>query len=102
MTASEQDFIHIRRQQFLTEAFYEKILPLIHHNLTWLRQQDWTDQSDQYNCGEGSRWYQISRMTWELLQLEYTAGKSIEQLADYLEQVIIARENPESSTIRIA
>ena len=93
MTASEQDFIHIRRQQFLTEAFYEKILPLIHHNLTWLRQQDWTDQSDQYNCGEGSRWYQISRMTWKLLQLEYTAGKPIEQLADYLEQVIIAREN---------
>ena len=93
MTTHNTDFTHSRRQQFLTEAYYQENKHWIEHNIKWLYEQDWTKESDQYNCGEGSRWYQISRMTWELLQLEYTAGRPIEELGNYLEQVIIAREN---------
>ena len=93
MTQPSIDFTQTRRQQFLTQDYYEKNQILIQKNIQWLHQQNWEKESDQYNCGEGSRWYQISRMTWELLQLEYTAGKPIEQLTDYLEQVVAAREN---------
>ena len=93
MTKQSNDFFQIRRQQFLTQDYYEENLSLIKKNIEWLYAQDWTANSDQYNCGEASRWYQLSRMTWELLQLEYTAGQPIDSLAPYLEQVVLAREN---------
>ena len=95
MTLQSTDFTQSRRQQFLTQIYYQENTALIEKNIKWLETQNWSESKDnnEYNCQEGRRWFNIAHMTWELLQLDYTAGKPIEQLADYLEQVIIAREN---------
>ena len=90
MTLQSTDFTQSRRQQFLTQIYYQENTALIEKNIKWLETQNWSESKDnnEYNCQEGRRWFNIAHMTWELLQLEYTAGKPIEQLADYLEQVI--------------
>ena len=95
MTKQSNDFFQIRRQQFLTQDYYEENLSLIKKNIEWLRAQDWStnENNDEYNSQEARRWFNIAHMTWELLQLEYTAGQPIDSLAPYLEQVVLAREN---------
>lgn len=88
MNPTEKPFYEVRRQQFLSEAYYERTEPF------------YADESevmtlkfiDSESPAEGQRWSLIASYRWRLMCLHYTAGHPIELMGDEFERVIEARE----------
>lgn len=81
------NFTEQRRQQFLTEEYY--LYSKAYHEegiLLYLESDAYED--DEYNCGEASRWQSITFTYLDLLFIEYTAGKPVEELIPLFEKVI--------------
>lgn len=89
MSYTEKPFYEVRRQQFLSEAYYEKVEPY------WagMEAREMTrTYEDAESSGEEQRWCGIAQTRWHLMCLYYTAGEPIEQMAEALEGVVEARE----------
>ena len=81
------DFTEQRRQQFLTEVYYNKVLSHFNESISLFIESD-AFEDDQYNCGEASRWSLINATNLDILYLFYTKGDSIEELPPLFEKVI--------------
>jgi Domain of unknown function (DUF1911) len=84
-------FIEARRQQFLSEDYYKKLLPY------WQSGADEScnlkvDEDDEYNSGEVLRWGSIANARFFLLFLAYTAGEPIDSLGEMLVSAVEALE----------
>ncbi|WP_111896151.1 PoNe immunity protein domain-containing protein [Acinetobacter sp. MB5] len=85
------NFLEKRRQQFLTEEYYKDRLYYYIEGIDGWKESD-AFEDDQYNCGDDRRWNLISHDYSFLLYLEYTAGKSIEDITYLFEKLIEAYE----------
>lgn len=81
------DFIERRRQQFLTEQYYEPTKLFYIEDVDYWKVED-SFEDDEYNCGEDKRWTLITNDYKFLLYLQYTAGEDIGGLAPLFEKVI--------------
>jgi hypothetical protein len=89
--STKKPFSEARRQQFLTENFYNKSL------LDWQEEIEsllieTEFENDEYNCGDAQRWGLVVRARSSLLYLAYTAGEPLEDLGSMLESTIEALE----------
>lgn len=81
------NFTEQRRQQFITERYYQNSYNFYNEDIPfWIESDAFED--DEYNCGEKSRWNLITDDYSFLLYLEYIAGKPVEELIPLFEKVI--------------
>ena len=86
------NFTEQRRQQFLTEDYYQNTHNFYIEDIEFWKESD-AFEDDQYNCGEKRRWNLITHDYLFLLYLEYTAGQAIEEMIPWFEKVIEGYEN---------
>jgi hypothetical protein len=91
-TEQYKPFYDTRRQQFLTEVYYERSMEYWGEGLEEDLAADWNYRDSEYSCGEALRWSSIARNYWHMMNLHYTAGLPIEQMGEALEKEIAAIE----------
>jgi hypothetical protein len=91
-TEQNKPFYDTRRQQFLTEDYYERSIEYWGNSLQSRLSADWSEQDDSKHCGEALRWGSIAGNYWRTMNLHYTAGLPIDDMGDELEKEIEAIE----------
>ena len=90
------NFFEQRRQQFLTEEYYDRFIDYENETISLTLESD-AFEDDQYNCGEAERWELLKDSYKGLMYIQYTAGQPIEELVPLFEKVIESYEKKTES-----